>query len=729
MDLKTQSPAEKKIRKALDSPTSLEFTETPLNDVIDYLKDLHNIEIQVDNKALDEAGVASDTAITKSLKGISLRSALRLMLGPLELSYVIKDEVLLITTKEKAENELVTKVYPVADLVLPIRQSGMMGGFGGMGGMSGGMGGMMGGGGMGGMGGRGGGMGGWNGRRHGRWHGRRRNGRLLRRAGCRDQGCRRHYPAAGRSGQGTLKLGGGKPARDVRLWLNRLRAAAGQLAPAHPAKAATAVKPIRLTAPADGNWDVAWNNYFAQHDDVSDAIVRETARELMVAHQFESLVGMMQAALRAGLPQPWMYEALGLAMQASHRPQAEIERALMSGVDLGENPEDLMYVAQYMARSGLEARALKLFRQVSIVEPLRPEPYVYGLQLAQRLNQLEAVQWSSLGILRQAWPNDKTDVWQTGLRAAVATLEQLKSDKRSAEAAEFQREIDKALQRDCIVRVTWTGDADVDLYVEEPSGTICSFRNPRTTSGGVMMGDNASHKAQATREGFSEVYVCPEAFSGNYRVLIRRVWGKVTAGKVTVDVYSHYGTNQVRHMRDQVALAGDQDAAVAFELQDGRRLDPLKQQMVANAVVNQVNLNQAVLAQQLHNLAASNNAGANLGLSRVGLLGGFNGPFLRGAVGYMPLIITLPTGANMSATGVISADRRYVRITAVPLFSQIGQVTTFNIASGKVGNSPTPAAGGGGVAAGGGAAGAGGNGGVGNGGGGIRPGGGGGGVF
>lgn len=89
-------------------------------------------------------------------------------------------------------------------------------------------------------------------------------------------------------------------------------------------------------------------------------------------------------------------------------------------------------------------------------------------------------------------------------------------------------------------------------------------------------------------------------------------------------------------------------------------------------------------------------------------------------MGYQPVIITLPTGANMSATGVISADRRYMHITAVPLFSQIGQVTSFNIASGKTGNSPSPAAGGGGVAAGGGAGGAGGNGGVGGGGGGGR---------
>ncbi len=164
-DLKTVGPAEKKIRKELEHETTMEFIETPLQDAVDYLKDLHQIEIQLDTKALEEAGIGSDTPVTRTLKGVSLRSALRLMLGAMELTYVIKDEVLLITTTDVASNELVTKAYPVADLVIPIRsmmgmRGGMMGGGmmgGGMGGMGGGMGGM--GGGMGGMGGGMGGMG------------------------------------------------------------------------------------------------------------------------------------------------------------------------------------------------------------------------------------------------------------------------------------------------------------------------------------------------------------------------------------------------------------------------------------------------------------------------------------------------------------------------------------------------------------------------------------------
>ncbi len=105
------------IEKALDSATQIEFVETPLQDVVDYLKDYHHIEIQIDAKALKDAGIEPTAPITKNLKGISFRSALNLILREIGLTYVIQDEVLLITTPKEAETQLTTKVYPVADLV------------------------------------------------------------------------------------------------------------------------------------------------------------------------------------------------------------------------------------------------------------------------------------------------------------------------------------------------------------------------------------------------------------------------------------------------------------------------------------------------------------------------------------------------------------------------------------------------------------------------------------
>lgn len=111
--------AEEKIEAAFKETTQFEFTETPLTGAIDFLKSKHKIEIQLDRKALDDVGIGRDTPITANLKGVNLKSALRLVLRNLGLTYVIKDGVLLITTPEAAESELLTRIYPISDLVLP----------------------------------------------------------------------------------------------------------------------------------------------------------------------------------------------------------------------------------------------------------------------------------------------------------------------------------------------------------------------------------------------------------------------------------------------------------------------------------------------------------------------------------------------------------------------------------------------------------------------------------
>ena len=107
------------IEQELSTTTEFEYVETPLTDVIADLEAKHNIEIELDTKALEDAGAASDTAITKNLKGIPLRSALRLLLEGLDLTFVIKDDVLLITTPGAADGMVELRVYDVELLLGP----------------------------------------------------------------------------------------------------------------------------------------------------------------------------------------------------------------------------------------------------------------------------------------------------------------------------------------------------------------------------------------------------------------------------------------------------------------------------------------------------------------------------------------------------------------------------------------------------------------------------------
>ena len=164
VDLHKNSPAEERIQAALSETTEVEFVDTSLKDSMEFIADLHDITIILNETALSEEGIASDEPITQVLSGISLRSTLKIILEPLGLTYIIEDEVMKITTEIDAEEQLSTRVYPVGDLVIPIvsGQAGGLGqGLGGTGGV-GGAGGQQGGGqfGAGSMGGGGGGQGG-----------------------------------------------------------------------------------------------------------------------------------------------------------------------------------------------------------------------------------------------------------------------------------------------------------------------------------------------------------------------------------------------------------------------------------------------------------------------------------------------------------------------------------------------------------------------------------------
>jgi hypothetical protein len=169
VDLVKTGSAEENITKELQKETKIDVIETPFSDVIHDVAKNHEITIVLDPEGLDEADVTPDQLVTLNLKGITLRSALRILLGPLHLTYVIKDEVLQITSEEKAAEQLITKVYPVGDLVVPIINTGGIGGgfgggFGGGGFGGGGFGGSgFGGGGFGGGGVGGGGFGGGGG--------------------------------------------------------------------------------------------------------------------------------------------------------------------------------------------------------------------------------------------------------------------------------------------------------------------------------------------------------------------------------------------------------------------------------------------------------------------------------------------------------------------------------------------------------------------------------------
>jgi hypothetical protein len=109
-----------RLNEVLDAPLQsdgIKFADIPLSDVLAQLQDEYRIPIQIDSRALGEAGVGNDAPVTRTIRGVSLHSALKLLLEPLDLTWIIRDEVLIVTTRETADKYLVTCVYNVKDLV------------------------------------------------------------------------------------------------------------------------------------------------------------------------------------------------------------------------------------------------------------------------------------------------------------------------------------------------------------------------------------------------------------------------------------------------------------------------------------------------------------------------------------------------------------------------------------------------------------------------------------
>ncbi len=111
------SPRERLIYRALSRRVEIEFTEIPLKEAVQYIESKYCIDIEFDEKALTESAVATDQPVNIRLEGVSLRAALRHMLRPQQLTYTIRDSVLLITSQSDAENVLVVRTHPVGDLV------------------------------------------------------------------------------------------------------------------------------------------------------------------------------------------------------------------------------------------------------------------------------------------------------------------------------------------------------------------------------------------------------------------------------------------------------------------------------------------------------------------------------------------------------------------------------------------------------------------------------------
>jgi hypothetical protein len=126
-------PAPPQAKKTGDAPASvalsrklpeLRFTQIPLGDAIDQVRESTGANIHVNWRALELLNVTRDMPTSLNLRDVTARRALKALLDETGvgdfLTYYVDEGVIEVTTKEIADNKLLTRVYPVEDLVVEV---------------------------------------------------------------------------------------------------------------------------------------------------------------------------------------------------------------------------------------------------------------------------------------------------------------------------------------------------------------------------------------------------------------------------------------------------------------------------------------------------------------------------------------------------------------------------------------------------------------------------------
>jgi len=119
------SAAEVSARRVLNNVLpDVKFDNVSISDAIDFLRDVSAANIHVNWRALEEVGVGKDTTVNVRLRSVSLRKILSMVLNEAGtgniLTYYIDDNVIEVTTREIADKQLITKIYPVDDLIMEV---------------------------------------------------------------------------------------------------------------------------------------------------------------------------------------------------------------------------------------------------------------------------------------------------------------------------------------------------------------------------------------------------------------------------------------------------------------------------------------------------------------------------------------------------------------------------------------------------------------------------------
>ncbi len=289
--------------------------------------------------------------------------------------------------------------------------------------------------------------------------------------------------------------------------------------------------------------DKLWNATFEKAITDPDLVI-DAAEILFDMKEYAHATEALKAALRKGrTASGWAHEALAISLQAGQAAPAEVERASLSAIDLEPgDPKAYLRAARAESDLGHHEVALAFCQRASYLEPNLPTPYANALVYAEKANDVKSdvVNWASTNLLRRDWPADGLDYHREAKQSVEKIVQKLATQGRKDEADKLAAVAGQETTRDIVVELLWQGKrSDLDLFVTEPSGAVCSATQKRTTGGGVMRSDILEQD-----EDRAETYTAASAFTGTYSIDVKPALGRAIGNRATVRVTKHGGTDR-----------------------------------------------------------------------------------------------------------------------------------------------------------------------------------------
>ena len=298
----------------------------------------------------------------------------------------------------------------------------------------------------------------------------------------------------------------------------------------------------------------------------------ETLRLLNVNKKHADVQAALTAYMRnrTKMIEPWMYDALAQSVKLNGGRPSDVKKYLGWAADAAwksPTPNNLVSAADMLVINGYYEKVGPLLDKAHELVPHQPAPLLMSVNLALKTKDPKRMSGAVEKLLALGWPGMDEGIRGQARHQVEALAKTLREENRASEASEMMSRLTESESRDLFVRLTWLGDADLDLVVEEPEGvSTARYRTPRTVFGGSIIRNGYGKHPQ-------EIYVCPRAFDGEYAIRVETIYNNEDkpASNVRLEVITHEGSSAEHKETHVIKLDRNITRPIVVKLDGGRR--------------------------------------------------------------------------------------------------------------------------------------------------------------